>query len=84
MAAPSAHELDVLDDATARHEQRVAHLLESKAALEKRHAELIEFRHVVRETASFFTVSDSRECLTTGRDCRQRADEPRIEPGRRI
>ena len=54
--APSAHELDVLDEATGRFEQRVAHLLESKGTLERRQAELIEFRHVLRETASFFHV----------------------------
>jgi len=54
--APSAHELDVLDEATARYEQRVAHLFESKETLERRQAELIEFRHVLRETASFFAV----------------------------
>ena len=61
LTAPSAHELDMLDEATARFEERVAHLLESKETLEKRHAELIEFRHVVRETASFFNV-----CITNG------------------
>jgi len=54
--APSAHELDVLEEATARYEQRIAHLLESKETLERRQAELIEFRHVLRETASFFAV----------------------------
>jgi V-type H+-transporting ATPase subunit a len=54
--APSAHELDELDEVTARCEQRVAHLLDSKETLERRHAELIEFRHVLRETASFFNV----------------------------
>ena len=56
MTAPSAHELDVLDEATGQHEQRVVHLLESKETLEKRQAELVEFRHVLRETASFFNV----------------------------
>jgi V-type H+-transporting ATPase subunit a len=61
MAAPSAHELDVLDEATAQHEQRVAHLLESKATLERRQAELIELRHVLRETASFFHVCFERD-----------------------
>jgi hypothetical protein len=45
-----------LDEATARYEQRVARLLESKEKLEKRQAELTEFRHVLRETASFFNV----------------------------
>jgi V-type H+-transporting ATPase subunit a len=61
MSAPSAHELDLMDESTARFEERVAHLLESKETLEKRHAELIEFRHVLRETASFFSV-----CPLTG------------------
>ena len=65
--APSAHELDVLDEATARYEQRVAHLLESKGTLERRHAKLIEFRHVLRETASFFNVIFETIWLTTGR-----------------
>lgn len=60
MRAPSAHELDELDEATARCEQRVAHLLDSKETLERRHAELIEFRHVLRETASFFNVFAKR------------------------
>lgn len=64
--APSQHELDVLDEATARFEQRVAHLLESKETLEKRHAELIEFRHVLRETASFFNVTAHMVWLTIG------------------
>jgi hypothetical protein len=66
--APSQHELDVLDEATARFEQRVAHLLESKETLEKRHAELIEFRHVLRETASFFNVTAPMVWLTIGRN----------------
>lgn len=66
--APSQHELDVLDEATARYEQRVAHLLESKDTLEKRHAELIEFRHVLRETASFFNVLVNVFWLTIGWD----------------
>ena len=65
--APSAHELDVLDEATALYEQRVAHLLESKETLERRHAKLIEFRHVLRETASFFNVMFEVTSLTTGR-----------------
>ena len=55
--APSPHELDVLDDETARHEKRVAHLVASMETLERRHAELIECRHVLRETASFFSVN---------------------------
>jgi V-type H+-transporting ATPase subunit a len=58
--APSAHELDVLDESTERYEQRVAQMLENKEALDKRHAELIEMRHVLRETASFFNVYQLR------------------------
>jgi len=54
--APSAHELDILEEAAGRFEQRVAHMLQSKETLERRQAELIQFRHVLRETASFFHV----------------------------
>lgn len=61
MRAPSAHELDELDEVTAQCEQRVTHLLESKETLERRHAELIEFRHVLRETASFFNVFTQKD-----------------------
>jgi V-type H+-transporting ATPase subunit a len=63
--APSAHELDVLDDSTEKYEQRVAQMLENKEALDKRHAALIEMRHVLRETASFFNVC--RLLLANGR-----------------
>jgi hypothetical protein len=75
--APSAHELDMLDEATARFEERVAHLLQSKETLEKRHAELIEFRYVVRETASFFNVfnSEGRVLTIDWRDNRECADK---------
>ena len=60
MTAPSDHELDVLEEATGRYEQRVKHLVESKGRLERRYAELIELRHVLRETASFFHVLHPR------------------------
>lgn len=53
-AAPSAHEIDVLEDNTQTNEERLSHLLDSKEMLERRHAELIELRHVLRETAYFF------------------------------
>ena len=55
-SAPSAHEIDVLEEDTQSNEQRLTQLLESKEVLEKRHAELIELRHVLRETAHFFAV----------------------------
>ena len=53
-AAPSAHEIDVLEENTQTNEERLCHLLDSKEMLERRHAELIELRHVLRETAYFF------------------------------
>ena len=77
MTAPSAHELDIVDEATARHEERVTHLLESKASLEKTQADLIEFRHVLRETAAFFHVCAERGCILISGwwYCRQCANE---------
>jgi hypothetical protein len=34
-------------------------LLDSKQILERRHAELVELRHVLRETATFFEIVSS-------------------------
>jgi len=59
-AAPSAHEIDVLEENTQTNEERLSHLLESKEVLERRHAELIELRHVLRETAYFFEQAQGR------------------------
>jgi hypothetical protein len=53
---PSAHEIDVLEETTSTNEERLSHLLESKEVLERRHAELIELRYVLRETAKFFEI----------------------------
>ena len=55
-AAPSAHEIDLLEENAQTNEQRLNHLLESKEILERRHAELIELRYVLRETAHFFEI----------------------------
>jgi V-type H+-transporting ATPase subunit a len=54
--APSVHEIDVLRDTIQTNEQRLNSLLENKETLERRHAELIELRHVLRETAHFFEI----------------------------
>ena len=54
--APSAHEIDVLEENTQTNEQRLNHLLDNKEILQRRHAELIELRYVLRETATFFAV----------------------------
>jgi V-type H+-transporting ATPase subunit a len=54
--APSAHDIDVLEENTQTNEQRLNQLLEGKETLERRHAELIELRHVLRETAQFFEI----------------------------
>ena len=56
MTSPSAHEIDVLEETIQTNEQRLKHLLESKQALERTHAELIELQHVLRETAHFFQI----------------------------
>jgi V-type ATPase 116kDa subunit family len=53
-AAPMEHEIDVLEENCQTNEQRLSHLLDSKDILERRHVELIELRHVLRETAEFF------------------------------
>lgn len=55
-AAPPAHEIDLLEENTNTNEQRLNHLLESKETLERRHAELMELRYVLRETAHFFEI----------------------------
>jgi hypothetical protein len=65
-AAPSAHEIDVLEENTQTNEQRLNQLLESKEVLERRHAELIEFRHVMRETEHFFAVVCFFQGVTDG------------------
>jgi V-type H+-transporting ATPase subunit a len=57
IVAPSAHEIDELQDTTQTNEERLKHLLESKETLERRHAELIELRYVLRETAQFFEIA---------------------------
>ena len=54
--APSAHEIDVLEEKTQTKEQRLNHLLESKQILERTQAGLIELRHVLKETAHFFQI----------------------------
>jgi V-type H+-transporting ATPase subunit a len=56
VSAHSAHEIDTLEENLKTNEDRVNHLLESKEVLERRHAELIELRHVLRETAQFFEI----------------------------
>jgi len=56
IAPPSAHEIDVLQENCQTNEQRLNQLLDSKQILERRHAELVELRHVLRETAHFFEV----------------------------
>lgn len=53
-AAPTEHEIDVLQENCQTNEQRLSHLLDSKDILERRRVELIELRHVLRETADFF------------------------------
>jgi V-type H+-transporting ATPase subunit a len=77
MAAPSAHEIDVLEENTQTNEQRLNHLLENKEVLERRHAELIELRHVLRETAHFFQIVYKFLVGDADFQARGRADEIR-------
>jgi hypothetical protein len=58
VSAHSAHEIDTLEETLKSNEDRLSNLIESKELLEKRHAELIELRHVLRETAQFFEIVD--------------------------
>ncbi|BFZ60517.1 H(+)-transporting V0 sector ATPase subunit a [Saitoella coloradoensis] len=52
--APSSNEIDQLSEKTSQFEQRLKHLNESTETLEKRYVELVELRHVLRETGVFF------------------------------
>jgi V-type H+-transporting ATPase subunit a len=56
ISAQSAHEIDVLEQNTKSNEDRLNQLLESKAVLEMRQAELIELRYVLRETSPFLEI----------------------------
>src|SRR6266516_2584373 len=56
ISALSAHEIDVLEQNARSNEDRLNQLLQSKELLEKRHAELIELRYVLRETSHFLEI----------------------------
>jgi hypothetical protein len=56
ISAPTAHEIDLLEENCQTNEGRLSQLLDSKQILERRHAELIELRHVLRETARYFEI----------------------------
>ncbi len=50
----AAHTIDELDTTLAEHEERLTKMNESYQTLSERTRELIEARHVLRETAVFF------------------------------
>lgn len=50
----AAHTIDELDVKLAEHEKRMIHMNESYQVLSERLKELVEARHVLRETAVFF------------------------------
>jgi len=56
----AAHTMDELDTTLAEHEERLATMNESYQTLGERTRELIEARHVLRETAVFFERVRSR------------------------
>jgi hypothetical protein len=86
-AAPSAHEIDLLEENTQTNEQRLNHLLESKEILERRHAELIELRYVLRETAHFFEIVSPplspHRSVRREVDCRHKEEPMRLGEVRR-
>ena len=56
----AAQTVDELDTTLAEHEQRLTKMNESYEKLSERTKELIEARHVLRETAVFFEQVGSR------------------------
>ena len=56
----AAHTVDELDTTLAEHEERLTTMNESYQTLGERTRELIEARHVLRETAVFFEQVRSR------------------------
>ena len=59
--APSASEIDQLEEKTVHWEQRITQLLQSQETLQRRFSELIELRHVLRETAQFFDRTSGQQ-----------------------
>lgn len=58
--APSIQEIDELADRTTHYEQRIDSLNESHETLQRRYVELVELRHVLKETGSFFDQAHSQ------------------------
>jgi V-type H+-transporting ATPase subunit a len=54
--------IDELDVKLTEHEKRLNHMNDSYASLSERYRELIEARHVLRETAIFFNKVWIAEC----------------------
>jgi len=52
--ARSRQELDDLEERLSEHENRLQQMNNSRENMERRSLELIELKHVLRETADFF------------------------------
>ncbi|KAF8842544.1 V0/A0 complex, 116-kDa subunit of ATPase [Paxillus ammoniavirescens] len=57
----AAHNIDELDVTLAEHESRLLKMNESYKTLSERTAELVEARHVLRETAVFFEKAETQQ-----------------------
>ncbi|GJJ71604.1 V-type H+-transporting ATPase subunit a [Entomortierella parvispora] len=71
--ARSRQELDDLEERLSEHENRLQQMNNSRENMERRSLELIELKHVLRETADFFQEAASHQD-----DIRQSFDEPSV------
>ncbi|KAI8370412.1 V-type ATPase, V0 complex, 116kDa subunit family [Radiomyces spectabilis] len=58
--APSAQEVDELEEKLKEHETRICEMNDSYESLQRRYLQLTELRHVLRETDAFFEQAGSR------------------------
>lgn len=73
----AAHNIDELDVTLAEHETRLVQMNESYKTLSERTRELVEARHVLRETAVFFekaSPADYRVCIYDKLTCGMQAE----------
>ncbi|KAG0330687.1 H(+)-transporting V0 sector ATPase subunit a [Podila horticola] len=69
--ARSRQELDDLEERLSEHENRLLQMNNSHETMQRRYLELVELKHVLRETSDFFQEAASHQ-----EDIRQSFDEP--------
>lgn len=65
----AAQTIDELDVKLAEHETRLVKMNDSYQTLSERTRELVEARHVLRETAVFFDKASFPTCIVYSLDC---------------